>query len=128
GRFEPAARFRRLSLVPALLGIFALTAGLSALYFGKGDLLSSVGRRFGASFSTDLSGETMSNVLRLVEYDRAINAAVESPIIGRGLGFAIVNQAPLTGATWEQWFVHNYYLLTWLHLGVIGLAAFGFLI
>lgn len=128
GRFEPMARSRRLLLIPGLIGVLAVTGCLSALYFGGGDLVSSIGRRFGASFSTDLSGETMSNVSRLIEYGHAIDAALESPIIGKGLGYAIINKDPLIGMTREQWFVHNYYLLTWLKLGVIGLAAFGFLL
>jgi O-antigen ligase/polysaccharide polymerase Wzy-like membrane protein len=128
GRFEPLVRSRRLLLVPALIGIFAVTAGLSAIYFGKGDLLSSIGRRFSASFSTDLGGETVSNILRLVEWERAVNAALESPVIGKGFGFAIMNRDPFLGTTREQWFVHNYYLLIWLKLGIVGLAAFGFLL
>ena len=128
GRFEPKVRSHRLLLVPGLIGVLALTAALSALYFGKGDLFSSIGRRFGASFSTGLSGETLSNVSRLIEYDHAIDAALESPVIGRGLGYAIINKDPLIGTTREQWFVHNYYLLLWLKLGIIGLAAFGFLL
>src|SRR6185312_9483369 len=109
-------RSRRILLVPALVGVLTVTGGLSAIYFGGGDLLSSIGRRFNASFSTDLSGETLSNVSRLIEYQHAIDAALESPVIGRGLGFAIINKDPLIGETREQWFVHNYYLLIWLKL------------
>jgi O-antigen ligase len=128
GKFEPAKRSRRLLLIPALLVVLSVTAGLSTLYFGRGDLVSSVGRRFNASFSTELSGETLSNVIRLLEYDRAIHAALESPILGKGLGYAFVTRDPLTGETREQWFVHNYYLLLWLKLGIVGLAAFAYLI
>jgi O-antigen ligase/polysaccharide polymerase Wzy-like membrane protein len=128
GRFEPGLRWRRIRLVPALLVTLLLTIGGSVLYFGRGDLLSAVGGRFGSSFSTEVSGETLSNVIRLAEYDRAIGAALESPVIGRGLGFTITTREPLTGAIREQWFVHNYYLWLWLKLGIPGLAAFGFLL
>lgn len=128
GRFEPAARSRRLLLVPGLAGILAVTLGLSVLYFGMEDLVSSVGRRFGTSFSTELNDETVSNVLRLVEYERAVNSALESPWIGKGLGYAIQNRDAVDGRMREQWFIHNYYLLTWLKLGVLGLVAFGYLV
>ena len=66
--------------------------------------------------------------MRLVEWERAVNAALESPVIGNGFGFAIMNRDPFLGTTREQWFVHNYYLLIWLNLGIVGLAAFGFLL
>jgi len=128
GRFEPKTRSRRLLALPALLAVFVVTLGLSVLYFGKGDLLSSVGRRFGASFSTEMSGATASNVFRLVEYGRAVDVALESPVIGKGFGYAILNRDSLVGRTQEQWFIHNYYLLIWLKLGIPGLAAFGFLL
>ena len=127
-RFEPSARSRRLLLLPALLVIMAATVGLSGLYFGGGDLGSSIGRRFGSSFSTEVSGETLSNVARLDEYDRAIGAALESPLIGKGFGYTIITKDLLTGAITEHWVIHNYYLLTWLKLGLLGLAAFGFLL
>jgi O-antigen ligase len=128
GRFEPNARFSRIKLVAALLAVLAVTSALSTIYFGEGDLFSSISKRFNASFSTELSGETMSNVLRLVEYEHAVDAAMQSPWIGKGLGYAIINKDPLLGTTREQWFVHNYYLLIWLKLGIVGLAAFGFLL
>ena len=44
------------------------------------------------------------------------------------LGYAILNRDSLVGRTQEQWFIHNYYLLVWLKLGIPGLAAFGFLL
>jgi O-antigen ligase len=128
GRFEAGVRWRRLWLVPALVGIFVVTVGGSALYFGRGGLLPAIAGRFGSSFSTQASGETLSNVIRLAEYDRAIGAALESPLIGKGLGYTITTREPLAGAIKEQWFVHNYYLLLWLKLGILGLGAFGFLL
>ncbi|HEU4724285.1 MAG TPA: O-antigen ligase family protein, partial [Candidatus Eisenbacteria bacterium] len=128
GRYEPEHRARRLLLVPALLGIALVTLGLSVLYFGTGNLLESIGGRFSSSFSTEATGETMSNIIRLAEYDTAIGAALRSPLIGNGLGYSIVTREPLLGTIREQWFVHNYYLLLWLKMGIIGLAAFGFLL
>ncbi|HET9952521.1 MAG TPA: O-antigen ligase family protein [Candidatus Eisenbacteria bacterium] len=128
GRFEPAIRARRLLLLPSLLAIAAATLGLSLLYFGGGNLLDAVGGRFSSSFSTEVSGETLSNVIRLAEYDTAIGAAMRSPIIGNGLGYAIVTREPILGTLKEQWYVHNYYLLLWLKMGIVGLAAFAFLL
>lgn len=128
GRFEPEGRAKRLLLVPALVGIGALTLGLSVLYFGSGKLVDAVGVRFGSSFSTEVSGETMSNVIRLAEYDRAIGDALKSPIVGQGLGYAFVVREPITNRLSQQWFVHNYYILIWLKLGIVGLLAFAFLI
>ena len=128
GRFEPAARSRRLLLLPSLLGIAVATLGLSVLYFSGGSLLEAIGGRFSSSFSTEVSGETLSNVIRLAEYDTAIGAALQSPLIGNGLGYAIVTREPLLGTIREQWFIHNYYIHLWLKLGVVGLAAFGYLL
>jgi O-antigen ligase len=128
GRVEPGVRARRLVLIPALLGVFVATLALSALYFGGEDVLAAAGGRFGSSFSTEVSGETLSNIVRLDEYDRAIGAALESPIIGKGLGFSFITRDLLTRTIRDQWFVHNYYILIWLKLGVVGLAAFGFLL
>jgi O-antigen ligase len=127
GRFHREARARRLLLVPSFAGVTAITVAVSIAYFGSGKLLDAVGGRFGSSFSTEVSGSTMSNVIRLAEYDKAIGAAVKSPVIGRGLGFAFVVHEPITNKIREQWFVHNYYLLLWLTLGLVGLAAFGYL-
>lgn len=128
GRFEPRVRARRLLLVPSLLAVGALTLTLSIVYFGSGNLLEAVGARFGSSFSTEVSGETMSNVIRLAEYDKAIGDALRSPIVGQGLGYTFVVREPITNRLSEQWFVHNYYLLLWLKLGIVGLLAFAFLI
>ncbi|HEU4335561.1 MAG TPA: O-antigen ligase family protein [Candidatus Eisenbacteria bacterium] len=128
GRFAPGERSRRLLAVPVLIGVIGATLVFSALYFGPGDLVGAIGGRFGSSFSTELSSETLSNVIRLEEFDRAIGAALESPILGRGLGFTFVTRDLLTRSLKDQWFVHNYYLLLWLKLGLIGLAAFGVLV
>jgi O-antigen ligase len=128
GRAEPGLRARRLLLLPALLAIVLGTLGVSALFFGGGDLFAALGGRLGSSFSTKVSGETLSNVIRLAEYDRAIASAAESPVIGKGFGHVIVTRDLLTRAIQEQWFVHNYYILLWLKLGLVGLIAFGVLI
>ncbi|HEX7078592.1 MAG TPA: O-antigen ligase family protein [Candidatus Eisenbacteria bacterium] len=128
GRFEPEVRARRLLALPALAAVLAATVGLSVLYFGGGELLAAIGGRFGSSFSTQVSGETLSNVIRLAEYDRAITSALQSPLIGNGLGYAFGMKDLLLGTNKEQWFVHNYYLLLWLKLGVVGLAAFAALL
>ncbi|HSQ60511.1 MAG TPA: O-antigen ligase family protein [Acidobacteriota bacterium] len=128
GRFAPRERSRRLLAVPVLMGVVAVTLALSALYFGPGDLVGAIGGRFGSSFSTELSTETLSNVIRLEEFDRSIGAALESPVLGRGLGFTFVTRDLVTRSLKDQWYVHNYYLLLWLKLGVIGLAAFAVLV
>lgn len=128
GRFPPKVRLRRLFMIPALIAVVAGTLGISALVFGGGDLLAAIGGRFGSSFSTKANGESLSNVIRLAEYDQAIGAALRAPVIGNGLGYTIVTRDPIFGVIKEQWFVHNYYLLIWLKLGIVGLLAFGFLI
>lgn len=127
-RFEPAERWRRLRVLPALAAVIVAALGFSMLFFGGSDLLEAVGGRFSSSFSTEVSGATLSNLVRLDEYDRAIAAALESPIIGRGLGFSFITKDLLLGTIRDQWFVHNYYLLIWLKLGLVGLAAFAFLL
>jgi hypothetical protein len=124
GRFEPGVRARRILLLPGLALVGVVVLGLSASFFGGERLLAAAGGRFESSFSTDWSGETLSNLIRLDEYDRAIGAAMESPVIGRGLGFSFVTRDLLTRSIRDQWFVHNYYLLLWLKLGVVGLLAF----
>ena len=128
GRFERAVRARRLLLLPALAAIVLATAGLSTLYFGSDRVLSAAGSRFGSSFSTETTGETLSNVIRLLEYERAVQGALESPVVGQGLGYSFVTRDPITRDARSQWYVHNYYLLIWLKLGIVGLAAFAWLI
>ncbi len=126
--FEPAERWRRLRVLPALAAVLAATLGFSMLFFGGGDLLDALGGRFSSSFSTEVSGATLSNLVRLDEYDRAIGAALESPVLGQGLGYSFITKDLLLGTVRDQWFVHNYYLLIWLKLGIVGLAAFAFLL
>ncbi|MGE5178986.1 MAG: O-antigen ligase family protein [Bacteroidota bacterium] len=127
GRFGASLRDRLRLLVP-IAWIAAATVALAIVYFGSGRILDAIGGRFGSSFSTQVSGETMSNAIRLVEYDSAIAAAVKSPVVGNGFGYHIVVRDPVLGTISDHWFVHDYYLLLWLKLGVVGLAAFGYLI
>ena len=127
GRFAPAVRIRRLVVVPALLVVAACTLGVAFLYFGGPNLLEAAGGRFSSSFSTQATTETLSNIVRLDEYDKAIGAALKSPIVGQGIGYSFITRDFLTRVLRDQWFVHNYYLLLWLKMGVLGLAAFAVL-
>lgn len=128
GRFDHPVRWRRLLMIPALGVVIAVTLGVSALVFGGGELLAAIGGRFSSSFSTQATTESLSNVIRLAEYDRAIGEALRSPIVGNGFGFMFVTRDPFLGTPREQGFVHNYYILTWLKLGIVGLLAFGMLV
>lgn len=128
GRTDPGVRLRRLLLLPALATLTACAIGLAALGFGGTDLLAAAGGRFESSFSTEMGGATLSNLIRLDEYDRAIGAALESPVVGQGLGYSFVTRDLLTRTMKDQWYVHEYYLWLWLKIGLVGLAAFAFLI
>jgi O-antigen ligase len=117
-----------LSVLGGLAAMVALTFAISTLFFGKEDVLQWAGRRFQSSFSVESGGETGSNIMRLAEYSLAIDAARESPWVGRGWGFLIVDQDPFTGRRFEQGVIHNYYVFLWLKLGVLGLLAFGWFV
>jgi hypothetical protein len=105
-----------------------LMGSVAVLYVGGGDVFESAGRRFGSSFSSDASGETASNIFRLVEYAEALQAIFESPVVGHGFGHTIEFRDPFLGDRSNPWFIHNYYLYAAVKMGVLGLLAFGFLI
>ncbi len=119
--------FARIAALSGAAAVMAATVVVSAMYFGQGDLLASAGRRFESSFSVQSSGDTGSNIMRLAEYSFAIDSARRVPVTGRGFGYLITNRDPFTGRRFPQGVIHNVYIYLWLKLGIIGLAAFAFL-
>jgi hypothetical protein len=127
-KFDRPVRSRRLLMIPALGAVVVATLAVSALVFGGDKLLAAIGGRFGSSFSTEATGEALSNVIRIAEYDRAVAAALRSPVVGSGFGSSFLMRDPFLGTPQQQGFVHNYYLLIWFKLGIVGLLAFGVLV
>jgi hypothetical protein len=126
-RLRARDSLRRLGVLFGSVLVVLATVLASVQYFGQGALLEWAGKRFQSSFSVQASSETASNIMRLLEYSLAIDAARGSPVVGRGFGYLITNQNPFTGARFPQGVIHNVYLFLWLKLGVVGLAAFAFL-
>jgi O-antigen ligase len=125
-----ARRWESLRRARVLLGSMAVViaaVALSARLFGQGALLEGASNRLKSSFSVQASAETGSNIMRLLEYSVAIDAARQSPILGRGFGFLIHGRDPFTGKRFLEGVIHNLYVFLWLKLGIVGLAAFGFL-
>jgi len=101
---------------------------VSSSLVGGMSVLQAAGRRFGSSFSVEASSETASNVMRLLEYSQAVDAARQSPVLGKGFGSAFVIVDPFVGQRSVDPLVHNYYLYITVKMGLVGLAAFIFLI
>ena len=123
------ARWRRSGVVilaTIVLGLFGVSQ--AAVFLGRGDLFQDVGARWATTTSTNVSYETRSNLIRLWEYATAFGQIRNSPWIGHGLGFAFTNKEPFTGKTFDQWYVHQSYLMTWLKQGLVGLALFVWLL
>jgi O-antigen ligase len=101
-----------------------MLAILAQPFVSGSDLLSQLGRRFSSSFTGELSGETGSNVARLIEYKISWNRIKESPILGHGVGstFNIIN--PVRHRRYEEWGIHQFYMMITLKMGLIGLFAF----
>jgi O-antigen ligase len=95
----------------------ALLAGVGLL----GATAEAVVERASSAFSPDLSEES-SYRDRADEVSAAAPLLLESPLLGQGLGVVINVQRPGIGAT-PQHYVHNSYLLAFLHLGLFGLLA-----
>jgi exopolysaccharide production protein ExoQ len=97
-------------IVPSVVG----AAGITALGFNAGDLMTLVGR------SSDLTGRTelWGSVLKAIQ---------ERPILGYGFsgfwrGAAAESEAVATQLQWAPIYSHNGYLEISLSLGVVGLA------
>lgn len=125
---NPGARWRPARMLSALLLIGGVTA-TAAIFYAGGDVLDTASQRFSSAFRVEVEDrQTASNIFRLIEYAEAVRMASESPVVGKGFGAVLESEDPFLGVRTIQWFIHNYYLLTLVKLGAVGLLAFGFLI
>jgi len=108
--------------VTAAIGAVAAVVAFGAL--GMGDIAMVAGSRFSSSASTEMSIETGSNVVRLVEYFHVLGDIVKKPLFGWGLGYYYVVQEPIGFRLVEKWYVHQNYLLITLKQGLLGLVLF----
>jgi len=108
--------------VTGAIGVAAAVFAFAAL--GMGNIAEVTGSRFSSTTGTEMSIETGSNVVRLVEYFHVLGDIVKKPIFGWGLGYYYVVQEPIGFRLVEKWFVHQNYLLITLKQGLVGLVAF----
>jgi O-antigen ligase len=128
-KFDPGQRWRPVRMLGELAAIVLLATVVAILYSGEGAILDTAGSRFSSAFRAEVAdSETASNVFRLIEFAEAIRMSLASPVVGYGFGAVLASQDPFLGTRTTQWFIHNYYLLIWYKLGLIGLIAFGLLI
>lgn len=123
GRADQAGR----RIARGLIGLSCavLLAALSvALLFGSTGIFEGALNRLTSSFSTRFTGETASNVFRLIEYDTAIREALVSPVFGRGMGATVEVVDPLLKTRTTAWYIHNYFLFIFLKFGAVGLFIF----
>ncbi len=110
----------RFLAVAVLAGGLAL--GLSQRFIG-GEIGSSVARRFGSSFSSQVNGNTYSNIVRLSEYAATWKQILASPVTGYGPGAMLNVKDPIIGIQIRQPFVHQMILWQWFKFGLAGLAV-----
>lgn len=122
----PGAR-RRWPKVLRTLGlvglVLALVVALASTWLGWSETIGMLGARFASSFATKNSAETVSNVVRLIEFRTALNLILSSPILGYGHGSTLVVKQFLSEQSGPQWWVHESYVMIWLKQGILGLAA-----
>jgi O-antigen ligase len=118
-------RWVRASVVLAVFGLSgALGATAASVMLGKFNLFTQASNRFGSITGTEMTGDSGSNIMRLVEYGLAAKEIARSPWIGHGYGFTFVGKNPLTLLGWEQFWVHQNFILIWLKQGLLGLLLF----
>jgi O-antigen ligase len=119
---------RRWSRAGQVLAVFVLAGALGAIgasvMLGKLNLLSMASNRFESITGTKMTGDSGSNIMRLVEYGIVARDIGRSPWIGHGYGFTFIGKNPLTLQGWEQFWVHQNFLLIWLKQGLVGLLVF----
>jgi O-antigen ligase len=123
----PGSRGRWLLSVRLLAGLAGLVVAggvLLSVVFNLRNLADSALTRLSSSTGTELTFDTSSNIVRLVEYARVLEDIVLAPWLGHGLGYSFVLREPLQQQLHEQWYVHQNYLLVWLKQGLLGLALF----
>lgn len=109
------------------LGLIALVAVPAAMVastmVGWSEIVEMVGGRFASSFETKNTPETVSNIVRLVEFRTSMKFILAQPWLGYGHGATLIVRQffhPITGA---QWWVHESYLMIWFKQGLFGLGA-----
>lgn len=118
-------RWKRVGWVlGVLVAVGALGAASLELFYGQGDILRESAGRFATIGSTQLTMETRSNVIRLVETAGVLDLIWQSPWIGYGLGYAFIVPHPLWGVARPQWWMDENYLLIWLKQGLVGLLIY----
>ena len=119
------ARWARCGLVfGVMIGLALFGIAQAAMFLGRQDLLQDMGSRVTAATSTKVTYETRSNFTRLWEYATAIGQIRTSPWIGHGLGYVFMNKEPFSGKTFDQWYVHESYLMIWVKQGLVGVLLF----
>ncbi len=106
-----------------MLILFVLVVGVQGLLF-HGNLLHKLSERFLSSFSTELSSTTFSNVARLTEYRACLEKIKDRPILGYGVGYILAFNDPLFQERIKRLFVHQFYLMITLKMGLIGFLVF----
>jgi hypothetical protein len=119
------ARWARAGRMLVGLVLVSVAAGtLLSVAFDIPGIATGVWRRLSSSTGTQFTGETASNFVRLLEYDQVLRDIAATPWLGRGLGYFFVTRDPFFRALYQQWYVHQNYLLVWLKQGVPGLLLF----
>jgi hypothetical protein len=101
----------------------ALAALLVAQVLLGGDIGNSLEDRFSSSFTTKTSGNTYSNLYRLVEWSAAGARIVQNPLLGYGAGATLEFTEPVIALRRETPYIHNMYLFQQYKYGIPGLAA-----
>lgn len=110
------------------LVLFVIGAVAASLLLGYSNVGVETVRRFTSAFGTEIEYETGSNFVRLSEYLTASDWIRRAPWFGHGLGFSFIQIEPFSKQVYDQWFVHNNYLLVWLKQGIVGLFLFVWLL
>lgn len=112
---------RTLGLSFALMLAVALVAATRPPW---NEIVLLLGSRFTSSFETKNTPETVSNLARLVEIHKTMQAVSRSPIFGYGEGATIVvRQFFHTQEAGPQWWIHQGYVMMWFKQGLVGLLA-----
>jgi hypothetical protein len=119
-------RGRALARVASSLLLFVAVAGVVLVAVQGllgGDLAYSISNRFGSSFTTESSGNTISNVIRLLEWGTALSMIRDNPILGYGAGGALVVKDPFLGFRMEHNYIHQMFIYQTFKYGIPGLLA-----
>jgi len=130
-----SGRKRLVAAIPRLAATAAMLAGLSIVYiiatptwdasnwFGK--LMIGFETRVLGGLSAQMLSMDTSVLYRDREMANGIDAIVNSPIIGHGLGFAYQSGSGPAGTFWRDqapYYSHNFYLWIGIKFGIIGIC------